>query len=441
MNAIAWDHVRRWWWAWAFGLLQVGWSIHSTCLAQSAGFPTIMFPAALCLGAVLLSVDLQRGHWRALLALPVTPRQIGQAWWLATVAWPALALGILAVLIAALGGRPGQSAPWFSVFEIWLDNSLLLGALFFAYTGVPAIGRLASDPKSLGRGMMFSLLLVVLTFGSLYFARLIPSHSPRWILFVAFASLMTMAGWFRAERLVAAHAGPRTLPPIPTIHHAGANRCAVGVGGLRLLAQLLLTRMFWTGALMVMVMIMQARFTSLDRSLLSDNTWLFYLLLATLVMLLVSPVGAHLRAMRALPISARRLSFVLVLAPAISLLAMSPLALALLGQLAPAWQGLASRVWQQGLVLQIGLVTPFVPLIVWRGWDAIAYGALILLSLAGTLLAHWWAGHSSTALGVGLGAGAALGSWWITTRLLNGNPRTYRPRRSAMASHPWNPGF
>ena len=115
MKKLILDHFRRWWWVLAPGAvyaLVLGWSMaipadaselwHGKRLfvlvwlkVQSNMFVSQVFCLAVFTGAMLLLFDLHRGIARAVSALPLTARQIGRSWWLATVAIPAIVYAAL----------------------------------------------------------------------------------------------------------------------------------------------------------------------------------------------------------------------------------------------------------------------------------------------------------------------------------------------------------
>lgn len=116
---------------------------------------TFIFQAVMWLG-FLLVWDFQRGLPRVLTSLPLTTKQIGRAYWAASVAFPAIALGIvglLAVLIFSSGAN----------LTILLENYLMnwslaalylgaaFGALTFMVTAIPdnLIDKIRAYPSNL----------------------------------------------------------------------------------------------------------------------------------------------------------------------------------------------------------------------------------------------------------------------------------------------------
>ncbi len=115
MKRLMLDHFRRWWWV----LVLVG------VLEFLLGVYVVSYPEQPCefwalmltmwSGALNLSTDMRRGrgHFRAITTLPLTGRQMGRAWWLASVPFPAAALAVLLFVGAGVSWRlhPGDAFP------------------------------------------------------------------------------------------------------------------------------------------------------------------------------------------------------------------------------------------------------------------------------------------------------------------------------------------
>ena len=93
-----------------------------------------IFQAIMWLG-FLLFWDFQRGLPRVLTSMPVTPKQIGRAWWLASVALPAMALGIIGLLaLLIFPGGKNSMILLDNYLTGWILIALYLGAIFGAQT-------------------------------------------------------------------------------------------------------------------------------------------------------------------------------------------------------------------------------------------------------------------------------------------------------------------
>ena len=104
MKNLILDHCRRWWWV--LGLCAgleyaLGWY-----MANKPDLPLEFYGLMIAMwsGAILLQKDWRRGAVRAVAILPLTGRQIGRAWWLATVGIPAIILTALLLLGSTISG-------------------------------------------------------------------------------------------------------------------------------------------------------------------------------------------------------------------------------------------------------------------------------------------------------------------------------------------------
>jgi len=199
MNHIVCDHLRRWRWLWlgscAICVLDLGAGHPLKPDFSNAAF----MPLVTCLGAFLLSVDLSRGDLARLLrTLPVSARDLGRAWWWASVGLPGITVAGLTglfYLFLALTHRPVSGV---ACFNYGLTTALLFGPQYFFFTGslVPSDKMWANQL----RGFCFSVLFVVTCLGCLHFVRFFPPPTAQWKAFLAVASVLTVASWFGAEQ-------------------------------------------------------------------------------------------------------------------------------------------------------------------------------------------------------------------------------------------------
>ena len=134
MKQLIIDYLRRWARAMGVGVLAellIGW-FGGHLGDDPYRLAALQGVLGLFLGALLLSFDLQRGMARNAAALPLTARQIGRAWWLATVAIPAIVFSAAQILGAGgywLGHR-ATSFDWFALGVADVDLFLMLGSVF-----------------------------------------------------------------------------------------------------------------------------------------------------------------------------------------------------------------------------------------------------------------------------------------------------------------------
>ena len=403
MKAIVCDHVRRWWWLWlgscivCVGLVGVGQPLKPDL--SNAWF----FPLAMYLGVVQLSQDLRSGSPvpNVLRALPVTAREVGRAWWWSSVGLPALTLaGITALVFLFLSCIIHRPVSGLACFIYALTNALLFGPLFFFFTGTPAAGSIAPAGTRL-RGFIFSILFVASFLGLLYFYRLFPPLTVRWEIFVVVATVLTIAGWFRAEAFAQERLG--SLVSNTNRLHAAAlvgkvvnknmdaisrlfggrslsSRCAEGPGGLRLLFQTIFYPMFGLGLFMVVGagLLLYKPLSSGEDAGFAGIFWSVFSLFLWFANVLVIPRAMmQFRWLRTLPVTATQLAGVYLFAPVTAMLAFMSLGNLILGIIYPIPQMSFLSMLHQGCLLQIALTTVMVPLILWRGLDALMLAVIL----------------------------------------------------------------
>lgn len=199
MKNIMLDHFRRWWWVLALcaGLeYALGWRI-----ADKPDLPLEFYGLMIAMwsGAALLQKDWQRGAVRAVAILPLTGRQIGRAWWLATVGIPAI---MLTSLLLMGGGtyhllHPNTVLPLGRLAMMGLLNLPWLATMFmciFATVGTPEKGwERIYNP-------FLSLLSVAMLFGGMLLCTNASKSPVKCAMFLGVGAWLMLAGWFRAER-------------------------------------------------------------------------------------------------------------------------------------------------------------------------------------------------------------------------------------------------
>jgi len=195
MTRLMLDHFRRWWWVLAIvGLLEfrLGWWIANR---PQESFEFWAFMLALWAGANLLSYDFKRGALRPVAGLPLTGRQIGISWWLATVPLPALGMGMLLFLGASV------------YCQLHPDQVMPVG--YLALTGLFALVWLGSEFPMIfgvGRGskgicnFFLGALSVLMLFGSMLFAQGAAKSPAKCAAIFGLGGFLTIAGWLDARR-------------------------------------------------------------------------------------------------------------------------------------------------------------------------------------------------------------------------------------------------
>lgn len=457
MKLILRDHFRRWWWVWLIGLVGCGGFAFTSCLPdeqhRSSG---VFFPLVMFLGSLLLSMDLQRGHARAVLAMPVTPKQIARAWWWASVGIPSLALAVLTVFALALTAIfHGGSAAMERAFIYWLTNSLLLGVLFFALTGIPAKPGNADGWVKQVVGVFFGILWGASFGGWWFFYQYLTPETKGFELFVAIALILTIVGWFRAETLVQERAGSRIGFQASSRKGAKPSRGAEGRGGLPFLVQSTFNRMMLFGLvtagsfILFFSLTVAPKFAAIStqtHGVVKASAWngnfpsfvVFQFL--WVVALQIIPLCMHLRLLRTLPVSAPKLAAVLVFTPLAAMLVFLYLTGLLVAGASHQPLISAAEVFRQGGGLQLGLAAIFIPMLVWRGWGIVTYLVFIVMIMGGIFGSIFANTQFSSATGGGISLLLIGGAFLATKFTLERSSHAFRPRASQIGGWNWGAG-
>ena len=207
MKNLILDHFRRWWWVLALcgGLeFALGW-----CIANKPDVPYEFYGLMIAMwsGAILLQMDWQHGAVRAVAILPLTGRQIGRAWWLATATIPAITLAVLVLL----GGgtnlllHPNRVFPLGRLALIGMFNLPWLAMMFMS-----VFARIYVYEKDWMRiyNAFLSLLSVATMFGGMLLCQNASKSPVKCALFLGVGAWLLLAGWFRAERFDFGRGGP-----------------------------------------------------------------------------------------------------------------------------------------------------------------------------------------------------------------------------------------
>lgn len=392
------------------------------CGPDNAPMVFAAFLPALFVGPVLLSYDLQYNVTRALIALPVTAKEIGRAWWVSTVGLPALlllAVTTLSAIVPLVGGHTEL------LFLNCLMQAVALGGMFFLLSFMPA-GYQGSWQEKVRGGFFGALWGFSCGGGFLLFMNFSWSHRLQAGIFLGIGAALTIAGWFRAESMVLHRGSFRQGTQIARAksrqYHAPA-----GFGGLPFLWQSLLVRLglcslFFVAfivAASVLLTIMEGK--PMQQPLGSFEHWtpLFMWSLFWVYLTLMPPIMAHVRALRTLPISTTVLSATLVLFPTI---------LFLILEVAYAAVG-AGRLVVGNCMAAAGALAVVLPLMIWLGLTRGMYMLTVGLIMASIILTDVFdkASVSPFSAILVLVLAAAL-AWEITRLLLRASSKAYRAR-------------
>lgn len=339
MKRIILDHFRRWWWVLALGAayaLLLGWSLAIPTDAGDLGHGkkvsglTLFFfvwlkvqgnlfvMQVLCLavftGAMLLLFDLQRGITRAVTTLPLTARQIGRGWWLATVAIPAVTLAVLFFLGAGAFCffHPDKDFPVARLLMASLFTLLWLGVNFTIYSN-----QFTSNSSGNFRQGIFNFFVAALSLWMMFGFGLSATATKNPVklgIFLCAGTFLTILGWFRAgqfnpprhKQVVALGRSGLRLTPLSPSHAPVPD----GRGGIPFLIG---EHFFKT----LLICVAVAAWMALVLAWLgSIKSWREFFetvggmgsVFWVLIFLFLSPVVRQVRWLRTLPISATRLA-------------------------------------------------------------------------------------------------------------------------------------
>ena len=462
MKLIILDHFRRWRWILAACLIAYfafqAFYTHKD-YTQSSNDPTtasiqhminavhsmFAFQAVMWLG-FLLVWDFQRGLPRVLTSLPVTPKQIGRAWWLASVAFPAIALGLVGLLaVLFFSGGANITILLKNYLMSWSLAALYLGAAFGALTFMVTAKRDTFIDKI--RAIPANLFFVFTIMGVFYLQlEEILTQKKTQLIYAAYVILVIL-GWFRSERMVLQRAS-FTLATQSASKKTAPHKIPQGFGGLRYLAQrsfvlstLVSLALFgWMTFAMSFIHVSpgQNHAQAITSAVNGGSTpWFFFILIFS-----IGPMAFQLRVLRTFPIPPSALAATLVFLPILSIAAVGVMVTTLAVSLA----GQAAMLQTINSFLMIGAKTAImVTVIVWRGLDAVTYFLAFLLIVAdsfsllgATMIFHpgsnnpeqpWWIALTTFLL-------CAAASFALTQKLLTQSSSAYRVR--TMPANAWS---
>ena len=329
MKRLILDHFRRWWWVLALaGVVEFAIGVSTSGRSAENTFDlasTFQFQVALFTGTFLLGFDFQRGLARTVSALPLTSKQIGRAWWLATVGIPAVVLTALLILGAETFHlfHPDKALPFGRLALSSLVTLLWLG---IGFTIIFSTSRgWYGNWWERARNVFFGITWGLMIGSGFWFLKDVLKDPVKFGCFLGVGTALTAFGWFRAEQFVMGRASFR-IAGLQSNDPRGQHRAPVGFGGIPYLISTTFIRSFLIGLAMFIMMpvflALQGNMKSLQRFMESTagmgNTMPFWLIIIFSTM----PALLQLRFLRTLPVSATKLTAVmigLVLLPLIAL--------------------------------------------------------------------------------------------------------------------------
>lgn len=354
MKNVILDHCRRWWWVFLLGgayAVILGWSLATPDFAtgywqgkhsfleqffkiQSSMLLMQSSSLAVFTGAMLLLYDLQRGLVRVVAVLPLTGRQLGRSWWLATVAAPAawqiawLSIGAGAFYLF----HPGTTFPTVRLLLADLLIFLWFGTAFVIYFVNQATQEIRWGKLC---NFLATVAIIWMMFG--FALSLNAQKSPvKWALFLGLGLLMTFFGWWRAGQFIPGQTKtanrPRArahtlLSPLPLKSLPGTHSEVGGNGGLALLFSVTFYRAFlfclYAAVALPLALAWQGQLDSWSAAIkLVAGLVAAYWVLSFFTL---TPALRQLRYLRTLPLSASHLALMLIFLALLPVLALGAL--------------------------------------------------------------------------------------------------------------------
>ena len=458
MKTIVLDHLRRWWWLWSLSSIACVWVVGFGSPLKP-DLSNAWFPLAMYLGVVQLSQDLNRTDFlRVLRSMPVSDRELGRAWWWASV-------GVPVVLMSLLVGLVFVASPYYAkqplspeaAINFLAGNALLFGPQFFFLSQIPGVGNFKNWRAQL-LGIFFSLLFIGTTFSMIYFYRIFPPHTLAWKCFLAVGLLLSLAGWFSAEgfarnrlespvrrRVCSGQARRRWLQS-----NKPAERNMKGPGGMGFLFQTILVRMVLMGLTMMVIGGGAFRVTQWLTNALSsmkiqaDLQVLIFLtqMLFWLILWQTMKASLHVRVLRTLPVPAASVAGTLIFAPLAAMLTVSVFATLVFAFLFSNLSYNPMELWRHGSLLQMSLAIVVVPIVVWRGFDLFAAALVMVMVIGGPVSALMMKQNLQLDLltHVLVASGLIAAAFLATTWLLTHSGTTYRPRKNQFGGRHFGAG-
>jgi hypothetical protein len=481
MKRLILDYFRRWSAVLAFvGVLEFGLGWFITSLPQ-VGFEFWGLLLAMWGGANLLQFDLKRGAARGIAVLPLTARQIGLSWWLATIALPAIGFAALLFLGAAMVHymQPNNIFPFERLAMAGMFNLVWLGTMFnCAFATLVFSGNRRQRISA----FLVNVSSVIMLFGGMLLCQNASRDPLKYGLLLGVGVVLTAASWFRAERLLPCGAGfpvatrqsndeqlrrlKALRPPATTSrlrqrmfdayigwlesmagrNQGGQHRFPGGYGGIPFLIRTNFVRTFLTLVAMVALMALirhwQSQKISPDLDVLLFATMGSFMSCFFIFILQPMLVLRHLRFLRTLPISATSLATVMMAFALLPLMALGAVVAGVAGfslGIPVAFTFLKSYAF----ILAPASLCVFIA--VWRGAKTQGY-ALLLLTLFGFQLAPMWLQrfyHYREIPYSQIGAFVALCvllAFLLTRRALIQSSLAYRVQTSSTGNLPWAMG-
>jgi hypothetical protein len=448
MKRIIFDHFRRWWWVLALcGLIQVmlGWWIAEH---PEIEFEFWVFLVALWVGALLLNFDLQRGAARTIASLPLSARQIGRSWWVATIPIPAIVLAVALFLGAGMfhGFHPNTILP---AGRLTLASLFVLPWLGITFTSSYGMTNDAifGNWRARTSSTFFSLLSTAMLFGDMLTLQNSTKQPVKLAIYFGVGAFLIGAGWFRAERFVLDRASFR-LSALTGNKSKGQHQVPTSFGGIRFALQNSFFRVWGIGIVMIAVLNIVLVFEKhsfdwhhLTKPLVNGG---FFFPLFFVFYMQSGSLFTNFRYLRTLPLSTGRLVGFIFSEAILPLLTLC-LAITALNWFETGSAECLS--WVKVEIMAAASVSVFIGVSIWNTTASFVKGLLLAVLILSTIVPvvyeMTWGMNTNNGLPIWFVAVFTVGlfvlSHWATSRIVSRSSAPYRSRPNLMRSR-WNWG-
>ena len=411
----------------------------------------MQLPIGLFMGALLLSADLQRGLARVATALPLTARQVGRAWWLATVAIPAAGFSML--LFVGAGSvwlsRPGAQFPSGELAMASVVLSVWLGATFTIFFGTGR-GFYGSSWWKRALNVSFSVLWGATIGGSFWVFQNALEHKVTQAVYLAACLALTVWGWLRAGQFVADRASSRPATQSGSGPRDGRQRAPArlpaGYGGIPFFISTTFAPAFRLGlamlALLPLIALLQGGGKNW-RGVVESFSALGFFPLWFILFFALTPAFLQLRLLRSLPLTASRIAVTMMAAILLPLVALGMATAGLIALISGAHAALDLA--NQFYLLSLPPAALSVVFVTRMGAGVPAY-LLMFLAMIGAQTAPLWLEmlfHHNPVSWVptlAIDGFFVLLSFWLTRRSLTHSYHAYRHPQNLLDPPTWGLG-
>jgi len=437
MKPLILDQFKRRWFLWVlFCLVHIVFGSFNYGMLGS----DFIFPAAFILGPNIWLMDLQRGYSRVALTLPYTARQIGRTWWWISVGFASILMMVFSFLgMAVYFLWSGKELSFLKWFECVTANTLLYGSLFWLFSG--SILYLSSvDWRKRIRRLLVGGLYLAIIGGCVYLLFNMQKSPVEMAAFYICTLAMTIAGWHRAESMIADYSEYRNASQQPE-NSRRQFKAPNGFGGIPFVFTTTFSGVWSFGILFLIIMNLldfaikhQFDWHHLTRSI--DNGGAFFPFIFVFILMRSGFSLSHnLRFLRTMPVSTAKLAATLLSVVILPLLTL------FLAFTALAWTETGSVECISFFKIELLAIAPvsvFIAVSIWNTQANFIKTVLLVIAILAPLAPALYQltcmdGRGLPFWFVIVFSGAMTGiSFWSTCQIIAKSSSAYRPRQNQL---------